>query len=277
MQKLFKYLILTFFISVLALAQSQHTIMTYNLLNYPGTDTTIRNPYYRTIFSSIQPDVLVVQEMQSQVGVNGFLSNVLNNVASNYSAGIFIDGTDTDNAIFYKNDVFTFISNIPITTTLRDINEFKLVHNISRDTVRIYSVHLKASTGTDNELRRLEEVTALRNVTDALPSSANFIVVGDFNIYSSSEAAYLRLIDQTTQGYFIDPLELTGIWNNYIFAPYHTQSTRIRSFGGGSTGGLDDRFDMILISKSMLDLGIVATLRAQQLLMATMVIIIMIR
>ncbi len=255
MQKLFKYLILTFFISVLTLAQSQHTIMTYNLLNYPGTDTTIRNPYYRTIFSSIQPDVLVVQEMQSQTGVNGFLSNVLNHVALNYSAGTFIDGTDTDNAIFYKNDVFTFISNIPITTTLRDISEFKLVHNISRDTIRIYSVHLKASTGTDNELRRLEEVTSLRNVTDALPSSANFIVVGDFNIYSSSEAAYLRLIDQTTQGYFIDPLELTGIWNNYIFAPYHTQSTRIRSFGGGSTGGLDDRFDMILISRSMLELS----------------------
>jgi hypothetical protein len=52
--------------------------MSYNLLNYPGSDTTTRNPHYRTIFESIQPDILVVQEMQSQAGVTGFLTNVLN-------------------------------------------------------------------------------------------------------------------------------------------------------------------------------------------------------
>jgi len=46
-------------------------IATYNLLNYPGTDTTTRNPYFRTVTSSMSPDILVTQEMTSQAGVDG--------------------------------------------------------------------------------------------------------------------------------------------------------------------------------------------------------------
>lgn len=232
-------------------AQQLHTIMSYNLLNYPGSDTTTRNPHYRTIFESIQPDILVVQEMQSQTGINGFLNNVLNVSAGGYAAGIFIDGPDTDNAIFYKSSYFTFISNTPIQTTLRDINEFKMVHNFTQDTILIYVVHLKASSGSDNEQRRLEEVTELRNHTDSLPTGTFFIVAGDFNIYRSSELAFQKLLDQSSAGYFIDPLNLTGSFNQSSFAQYHTQSPRTRSFGGGATGGLDDRFDMILISQTI--------------------------
>ncbi|MBK6444391.1 MAG: hypothetical protein IPF81_03500 [Bacteroidetes bacterium] len=57
--------------------------MAYNLLNYPdasanAADTALRNPHYRTILSSSNPDILVVEEMNSQFGVNVFLSNVLN-------------------------------------------------------------------------------------------------------------------------------------------------------------------------------------------------------
>ncbi|MDZ7764315.1 MAG: hypothetical protein U5K00_07790 [Melioribacteraceae bacterium] len=34
-----------------------------------------------------------------------------------------------------------------------------------------------------------------------------------------------------------------------------TQSTRTTAFGGGATGGLDDRFDLILFSQSVNDYG----------------------
>ena len=136
--------------------------------------------------------------MTSQAGVNGFLNNVLNVVTSGYAAGSFIDGPDTDNAIFYKTNSFTFLANNPIATSLRDISEFVLRENISGDTLRIYSVHLKASEGTANEQQRLAEVTLLRNVTDALPLNSNYIVCGDFNIYSSTEPAYQKLKNQTT-------------------------------------------------------------------------------
>jgi endonuclease/exonuclease/phosphatase family metal-dependent hydrolase len=45
------------------------SLMTYNILNYPGNDTTTRNPYFRTTISSSNPDILIIQEVLSQSGV----------------------------------------------------------------------------------------------------------------------------------------------------------------------------------------------------------------
>ncbi len=91
-------------------------LMSYNLLNYPDNnggsitnDTTARNPHYRTIMAAANPDILVVEEILNAAGVNGFLSNVLNVNSNTYSKGVFIDGFDSDNAIFYKTSKFTSI------------------------------------------------------------------------------------------------------------------------------------------------------------------------
>ncbi len=229
--------------------------MNYNLLNYPGNDTTVRNPYFRTTIASVLPDILVCEEMTSQAGVNGFLSNVLLPNYAGYTAGTFIDGPDTDCEIFFKSEFFTFISNTAIPTELRNIYEFKMVENSSGDTLRIYAVHLKASSGTTNEQKRLAEVNILRNVTNALPAGTFYLVLGDFNIYGSAEPAYTELLNQSNPGYFVDLFNMPGTWNNATYAPYHTQSTRTRQFGGGANGGLDDRFDMILMSQSIIDAG----------------------
>lgn len=236
-------------------AQVIHKLMTYNILNYPGSDSNIRNSYFLTTLSAANPDILVVQEMTSEAGVNEFLNNVLKNVDTNFTAGIFINGPDSDNAIYYKSNYFTFIGNRAYSTTLRDINEFKLAHKNYNDTLIIYSVHLKASSGSSNENQRLAEVNVLRNVTDLLPTNTNYIVLGDFNIYSSNEPAYQKLLNQSTSGYFIDVINLTGTWNNSEYALYHTQSPRTRQFGGGANGGLDDRFDMILFSPAVISDG----------------------
>lgn len=229
--------------------------MSYNVLNLVLTDTTVRNPYFRTIFSNVQPDILVCQEMTSQTGVNGFLVRVLNRVSSGYAAGTFINGPDTDNALYYKTSLFTFLSNTPIKTALRDINEFRLRHNATGDTVIIYSLHLKAGDSSTDSIRRAAEIDSLRKRTNSLPPNSNFIVVGDFNIYNSNELAFQKLLNQSQSGYVIDPLNLIGNWRLSSFAPYHTQSTRVRQFGGGATGGLDDRFDMILLSQSVSNTG----------------------
>jgi endonuclease/exonuclease/phosphatase family metal-dependent hydrolase len=229
--------------------------MSYNILNYPGSTSAIRNPYFRTVIANTVPDVLVVQEMLSQDGVNEFLNDVLDVISSEYAAGIFINGPDTDNAIFFKTSSFNFLAHNVIPTALRNISEFLLSENTSGDTIRIYSLHLKASSGSTNEQKRLAEVTALRNVTDALPLNANFIVCGDFNIYSSNETAYQKLKDQSTPGYSIDIFNLSGTWNNQAYAQYHTQSPRTRQFDGGASGGMDDRFDMILFSQAVMDSG----------------------
>ena len=244
------------------IAKEQVVFMNYNLLNYPAqstitADTSLRHPYFRTIIQYSNPDILVAQEVTGQNGVNFFLDKVLNENGTTYSAGTFINGFDTDNAIFFKTSKFTFVSNTPIITDLRDISEFKLIHILSGDTIRIYSVHLKASNTSPDEAQRALEVDTLRKYTNALPIGSNFIVCGDFNFYRSSESAYQKLLAVTpgVDGHFIDPITMTGTWNNIAYSSYHTQSPRVRAFGGGSTGGLNDRFDLVLFSNAMMQNG----------------------
>ncbi|MBM4171988.1 MAG: T9SS type A sorting domain-containing protein, partial [Ignavibacteria bacterium] len=255
------------FISILIISSislfSQHKarVMSYNLLNYTDFTPDTRNDYFKKVISSVNPDLLVVQEIKTEASVAQFLSSVL---SSKYKAGAFIPNQvtfESNNAIFYKDSLFNFISNFPIIipadpgTSERDISEFKLVHKFSKDTLIIFSAHLKASSGTTNEQRRLKEVIKLREHTEKLSDKANFIIVGDFNIYNTFEPAYGKLIETTTKNYFIDPINVVGVYNNSAFASIHTQSTRENSFGGGASGGLDDRFDFIMISQAVKDLG----------------------
>ena len=82
----------------------------------------------------------------------------------------------------------------------------------------------------------------------------NALIMGDFNMYGASEPAY-RLLTQTYSNpeiCFMDPAALVGgvgEWNNNNqFAAFHTQSTRNYSDECFSSGGLDDRFDFILMA-----------------------------
>ena len=232
--------------------------MTWNLLNYPdsnnpGGDTILRHPFYREVIQYVNPDILVTEENTSTTAVTWFLNTVMNVNGNVYGKGTFINGYDTNNEIYFKDSLFTFISNIRIRTDVRDINEFKLIHRATRDTIRIYAVHLKASSGSPNDAQRAEEVDSLRKVTNLLPAGSNFIVCGDFNIYGDYESAYQKLLQDnvTDDGNFVDPINMTGNWHYYPYRSYHTQSTRIRSFGTGSTGGLNDRFDMVLFSRAI--------------------------
>lgn len=247
------FIFLIFFIPLFS--QSEIQLMTFNILNYPGNDTTTRNPFFRTVISSANPDILVVQEIESQSGVNDFLSNVMNSSDDVYHAGTFIDGLGSDNALFYKPEIFEFVSNIPVQTAFRDINLFTIVYKVTNDTLLIFSVHLSPSSGTSNELQREAEINSLRKVTDNLHPGTNFILLGDFNMYHSNEPAYQKIINTSQPGYFIDSQPLEGTWNNPSYAKYHTQSSRVRIFGGGSAGGLRQRFDMILFSQSVWDSG----------------------
>lgn len=252
--------LLTFLLIVFALfSQAQDTIsfMSYNLLNYPGSTAATRNPSFRTIMADANPDILVVQEISQPVGFTDFLSNVLNFSSAIYTAGTFVDGPDSDNGIYYKAGKYSFISNTPIATALRDISEFKLRHLASGDTLVIYSVHLKSSNSNADELARAAETDSLRKVTNQHIASRNFLVCGDFNIYKSSEQCYINLTQTgaNNNGKFNDVISMTGTWNNASYAAYHTQSPRTTSFGGGASGGLDDRFDLILFSNAIYNAG----------------------
>ncbi|MBK7107309.1 MAG: T9SS type A sorting domain-containing protein [Ignavibacteriae bacterium] len=250
----FNILLFVFFSHSIIFAQDTFRVMTYNILNYPSKISSTRNPYFKKIINEIKPDILVVQEMESAAGVELFLNEVLD---SNYTAGEFVNGYDTDNALFYKDSVFNFIDNEPISTALRNISKLIFVHKNTNDTLIIFSAHLKASDSETDRQKRLEEVKILREVTDKFSPGKNYLLVGDLNIYYSTEPAFQELIEKTNSGYFLDPINQIGYWhNNSTYRGIHTQSTRLANLSDeGSTGGIDDRFDMILASQSIIDTG----------------------
>jgi len=235
-------------------------VVTYNVLNFPGTTGSARVPCFRTVLDEVDADVLIVQEMLSQAGVNQFLSGAMNHTnPGTYAAGPFVDGPDTDNALFYKVATVELISHQEIPTTLRNISEYVLRpvgYSSSAAEFRVYSAHLKAGTTSSDKSQRLSETTVLRNHLNALPEGSHFIFGADLNIRSSDEDAYLKLVrsEANNNGRLKDPINQPGTWyDNAYFADIHTQSTRTEAFGGGATGGMDDRFDQLLVSYSFDD------------------------
>jgi len=230
-------------------------ICTYNVLNFPGTTGSAREDDFRAVINEIDPDVLVVQEMLSSSGMNQFLNNVMNyGQPGTYAAAPFDDGYDTDNSLFYKVATVDFISQTAISTALRDINEYVLRpddYSSSGAEFRVYSAHLKAGSGSDDQDKREAECTILRNHTNALPSGSHFFLGADLNIRASTEDAYQKLVgsEADNDGRFKDPIDRPGNWHDVAaMVDIITQSPRTLSFGGGATGGMDDRFDQLLIS-----------------------------
>ena len=227
--------------------------LSYNSLKFDYTGGG-KEVHFRTVLSAYKPDLFVMQELMDASGADRFRDSVAELVNPDYAMAEFVEGYDTDNGMFYDATQFTCVSNTPIITELRNISQFHMQHLASGTHFYVYVVHLKASSGGENEAQRKREVDSLRAYTALLPENAFYWVSGDFNMYDENEDGYLALMDDAEPGYFVDILadSLSTTWNNAANARFHTQSTRLDAFGGGSTGGMDDRFDMILCSPSIL-------------------------
>ncbi len=225
-------------------------VMTYNGLKLDGTDTD-RQAAFQTVLQAANPDILLMQEIVDAAGADLILS-ALNAGGVQYARATFNDGVDTDNMLFYRTSIATLISQAEIPTALREFSEY--VVQIGDNQIRFYSAHLKASQGSENEIKRADEVTILRNHLNNLPAGTEFIIGGDMNLYDSGEAAYQKFIanEADNDGRAEDPLQPSGgvgNWhNNASFAAVHTQSPRTTQFGGGANGGMDDRFDFLFTS-----------------------------
>ena len=255
MKKYFLALLISIYFFPLSFGQNRVKILTYNVLNYPNyVNELTKNAKYQIIFDEAQPDIVAVQEILSQAAVNQFLSNTL---GSSFSAATFFNGPDTDNALFYKDSILTVLTAEIIPNTPRYITKYVLQHNFTQDIFVIFIAHFKAGDTQSDEFNREQEAARLRIFTDQFSQGTNFILVGDLNLYRSTEQAYIRLLDQTNDGYFLDPIDRPGYWHtSSSFADVHTQSTRVVQLqDGGSIGGLDDRFDFILVSKALMDFG----------------------
>jgi len=233
-------------------------LMTYNILDYQGTSSNdnSREDDLRMVIEYVEPDIIMAEEVHGTTGYSHFLDDVLNFNDADLYEGAFVDqsSSDIDIALYYKPAIFdvTSVTTIDITSNWghRDALECVITHLATGEEFRLYGVHLKAGTGNDDEEDREQEAENLRDYLNGLDYDAHFFVLGDFNFYNSDEGGFQRLTESQTEnnGQLFDPIDEIGYWhNNNAFAEVHTQSPR-----GGNYGGMDDRFDFILASNSVL-------------------------
>jgi hypothetical protein len=259
--KHFSFLFLFLLSSFSVAAQDTVTVMHYNLLFFPSGGNN-RMDDLGVILQYEKPDIFMCCEMETHAGARNILDSALNVGAINYyDSAAFVDGYDTDNMLYYNSNKLTLASQNQLTTALRDISHYQLFSCGATDTVwyDLFEAHLKASSGTSNANARLAEVTILTNYIATLPANTNIIFGGDFNFYSvmsSIEPAWNQLTVNCVQP-FKDPINMAGEWHsNVVYKSIHTQATRSTTNPGccgGVTGGLDDRFDFLLINQNLRD------------------------
>jgi endonuclease/exonuclease/phosphatase family metal-dependent hydrolase len=254
------------FLSLSAFSQDTIRLMHYNLLMYgnnfggcnsSNNNVNDKNEYLKTIIDYIQPDIVAVCELDNSSYYHDLILNEVFN----------INGTDhfkranvpnlsygyTVNQVFYNSNLFTLESNSAVETDVRDIDIFRFTYNNSNNPEPIelscIAAHLKAGNSGSDEQERAEETTALMNYLNNTSAEGNYIFSGDFNFYTAAEQGYTNLLVHPNQDIrFYDPIDSPGEWNNNpAFADIHTQSTHTNG-DCPSTGGMDDRFDFILVS-----------------------------
>ena len=267
-------LLLLFWVTMPAWAQDTLTVMQYNLLYYgnynsgfadcyeTNNNTQRKDECIRTLVDYVKPDIFTVCEFGATAALqNDFLRHNLNINGANYWQTdniINYAGESIINHIFYDSRKMGLRRHVALRTQPRDTDVYELYLKTKSlaagDTIKLVCIvaHPKAGQGYAANRRALMQV-AMDYVNQHYPTD-NVLIMGDFNMYGASESGY-RLLTQTYNNpdiCFIDPLATlggVGEWsNNNQFAAFHTQSTRSYSEECFSSGGLDDRFDFILMA-----------------------------
>jgi len=248
-------------------------MMQYNMMYYTtsapsgcntsGNYLNDKDANLKTIIDYVLPDVLCVCEIGSQeTYVNRVLNNVMNSNGRDYYANCPLtnySGGSIANMLFYDSRKLVFYSHFYVTTYPRDINAYKMYYKSDRlaqgDTAFITFIiaHLKAGSYDSDKNDRKTQVERLTTKLEQTGID-NYVFSGDFNLYNASEPAYQHLLfNNNTAFRFLDPIDAYGNWHaNQQFANIHTQSTHTTSENGCfATGGLDDRFDFILVSPTI--------------------------
>lgn len=242
-------------------AQQSDTVRvcTYNVLRFGG-NAHDRLDELRMILNAVRPEILLVQEIAGPEGYALFNDSVA--LALDLPLdGVSFRGEDQDgySAIFIDRSQFGIIIERELVDSPRIMVRARLYHYPSNDTIEVWTGHWKAGEASaDEELRRLSAerlVTAMSDpiIPDQLGVASNIVLGADLNVYASDESAY-ALLTGAGPGHLVDPIGRPGDWHNdSAFADIHTQSPRVRQFGGGIVGGIDDRFDQVLVSPPLLD------------------------
>lgn len=249
-------------------------IVSYNLLNFPNgrndcgssnVNLPNRADSLRKIMQYLKPDILAGCEIQTAAGCDSVLNRALNVFGTTYyQRAQWVNnsaGGDLQNMLFYNASKLTLKEQRIIQTYPRDINHYILYVNDAtlpqhHDTcfIEVFMCHLKAGSASADQADRAAQTQLLRSVLDERPQGRHLFVCGDLNTYRSSEVCYQNLVSGAAN-FLKDPINIPGNWtNNSSFAAIHTQSPRASgSTDCGVTGGLDDRFDHILVSQNVMN------------------------
>jgi len=254
------------FSSLFAFSQEAIRTMFYNILDFPEAEPLNRPEILAEIIQEIDPDIFMVCELQSEAGADIILETALNANGGDYARAPFIPSLsgaiDHQQLIFYRRKMFSLEEVEAMETAVRDINYYQLKLSTADQRtdpvfIDIFVSHFKSSPGHANEQLRLDMAQKLTSKLASLDSDSFVLFSGDLNFYSATEPGYLELTNPDNPITLTDPLNRPGHWHeNQNFSDIHTQSTRISAgpFGGaGAGGGLDDRFDFILMSENMVD------------------------
>lgn len=262
-------------------AQTRIKTMFYNTLNYNSNqESRDRTSHLKTILDDIQPDLFMVCEIKNETASNYLFNNAVLPFNNNFDKAEFKSSqspaTGLLQMVYYNKTKLILESNQIIPTGVRDINHYTFKINTENSNsnpirIEVFVTHLKASRGTVNMNKRAESITNFTRELDRLPSDSFILFAGDFNFYSSNEPGFIDLIDDSNAIKIIDPINRlcptfpndgvdyfdennynsTYFWNNSSFADVHSQATRNAQVNGdGAGGGMDDRFDFIMMSEN---------------------------
>ncbi|WP_171032283.1 T9SS type A sorting domain-containing protein [Polaribacter aestuariivivens] len=254
--------------------------MFYNVLNYNSNfESENRTAYLKTILDNVQPDLFMVCELKNESASNYLFNNAVKAHNANFVPAQFQFGTSSDRSllqmVYFNSEKLELEYQSVIPTVVRDINHytFKIkTASITTNPIRIevFVTHLKASRGIENRQKRLSSVNSLVRELDRLPANSTVLFAGDFNFYTSNEEGFRQIINPNNPIKLVDPInalcpefpedgkdyydndfDATYFWNNSNFKNVHSQSTRTNSLSDGSGGGMDDRFDFIMMSENL--------------------------
>jgi len=255
-------------------AQDTLQLMQYNLLNYgnytdyctsENNNVSIKNAHLKEIIDYVKPDIFTVNEMSRNETFHDLLLNeVLNTDGVTYyqrAASTNAAESYLVNMLYYNSEKLSLYSQDIVYAMVRDINVYTLYFNSedlakTRDTIFLtcFVAHLKAGSQYWNADKRAQMVSSAMTYIRTHDLPDNMLFMGDLNLYSDQEQAYKNLIyTYYSNRYFYDPIDAEGNWNNnYNFKDVHTQSTHAGGSSCAAGGGLDDRFDFIMSSESIL-------------------------
>ncbi|MFH0864752.1 MAG: T9SS type A sorting domain-containing protein [Bacteroidota bacterium] len=269
MKSLFTAALLLF--STALFSQDTIRVMHYNLMYYGQVSsfcTTSNNNIndkdicLKKIILYVKPDIFTANEVAPNTSIHQHILDYCMNVdgVTYYKKGQMtnLSNTDLSNGMFYNSEKLGLISQQNIPTSVRDMNIYNFYYKAwnlaaTHDTAYLTCivVHLKAGNTSEDASERAAETNTLMYYLNSLNKKANYLLMGDFNVYTSDEQCFQNLINYTNADIrFYDPVNMLGDWSgNSFYADYHTQSTHTSSSGCPATGGMDDRFDFILESE----------------------------